>query len=195
MRSDVAAVILAGGEGSRIGGNKPLLKLAGERLIDRAVRLARGWSEVIAVAVRDPAQVGHVDAPTIADDSTIEGPMGGLASALHFAADAGCTFGLTIPADMPFLPADLLDRLAAEIGGSACALASSGGHFHPVCGLWRTGALERLGDYLVGERRSLRGFADMVGYRAVEWAGEPLDPFFNINTADDLAAAERIISG
>ena len=47
-------VILAGGEGSRIGGGKPLMRLAGERLIDRALRTARGWSDLIAVAVRDP---------------------------------------------------------------------------------------------------------------------------------------------
>ena len=57
MSEDVAVVILAGGEGTRIGGGKPLRRLAGERLIDHALRTAHGWSNMVAVAVRDPGQM------------------------------------------------------------------------------------------------------------------------------------------
>ena len=98
---------------------------------------------------------------------------------------------LTIPADMPFLPTDLLDRLAASIGESGCAMASSGGHSHPVSALWRVSALGQLDDYVSSGTRSLKGFAALVGAVEVEWASDPDDPFFNINSVADLAEAEK----
>ena len=194
MSDDLAVVILAGGEGKRIGGDKPLLMLTGERLIDRALRNACRWSTLVAVAVRDPAQVEPVAAPVIVDQHDIAGPVAGLLSALRFAAELDCRQVLTIPADMPFLPPDLLSRLALAIGELGCALASSSGHVHPVCGLWRASALDRSGEYLASGRRSLRGFAELVGHVPVVWAAEPFDPFFNINTAEELAEAERRIA-
>lgn len=191
MTGNLAVVVLAGGEGRRIGGNKPLLMLGGERLIDRALRQARTWSEIIAVAVRDPQQVQFVDAPTIIDEQSVAGPLAGLISALRFGGECGCEFVLTTAADMPFLPQDLPYRLMAAIGRACCVVASSGGHLQPVCAVWRTCALDRLGSYLAGDRRSLKSFATFVGCREVGWAVGTVDPFFNINTADDLVAAEQ----
>lgn len=190
MSADLAVVILAGGEGSRIGGGKPLKRLAGERLIDRALRIAGRWSDLIAIAVREPAQVRPVNATLIADEPHVGGPLAGLAAALRFGAESDRAFVLTIPADTPFLPKDLADRLRSAIGEGECALACSGGQIHPACGLWRASALNLLATYLAGERRSLKGFAALVGFREVEWKSDPLDPFFNINTPDDLAEAE-----
>lgn len=187
-----AVVILAGGQGERIGGNKPSRLLAGERLVDRALRLARSWSDVVAVAVRDPDQVEQVNAAIIRDDPAIAGPLAGLVSALRFAAAAERDLVLTIPTDMPFLPPDLLDRLESAIVDRACAIAGSGGHRHPVCGLWRTGALDSIEDYLAGERRSLMGFAGLVGFGEVDWLAQPSDPFLNINSPAELARAERL---
>jgi molybdopterin-guanine dinucleotide biosynthesis protein A len=191
MSDDVAVVILAGGEGRRIGGGKPLKRLAGERLIDRALRTARGWSDLIAVAVRDPSQIERVNAQIITDEPGIGGPLAGLLAALTFAAGSGREFVLIIPTDTPFLPSDLLDRLHADIGDRSCAFATSGGHLHPVCGLWRTSAATRARDYLAGERRSLKAFAALVGCKKVEWPSEPFDPFFNINSEGDLTEVER----
>lgn len=190
MKHEVAVVILAGGEGRRLGGDKPLKRLAGERLIDRALRTAHTWSDLVAVAVRDRAQVGHLDAHLITDQPDIHGPLAGLLAALRFAAGSGREFVLTIPTDTPFLPSDLLDRLCSGIGECSCAFASSGGHLHPVCGLWRTSAASRVQDYLAGERTSLKAFAELVGFNEVEWASKPFDPFFNINTEGDLTEAE-----
>lgn len=191
MSGGVAVVVLAGGEGRRIGGHKPLLMLAGERLIDRALRQARTWSDTTAIAVRDPAQVERVDARIIIDKPLIEGPLAGLASALVFAANASREFVLTIAADMPFLPHDLAARLQSAIGDGGCAIASSCGHLHPVCGLWRTSAAEQLGSYLAGKQRALKGFAALIGMREVEWQAGAVDPFFNVNTAADLLEAKR----
>jgi len=179
-----AVVILAGGEGRRIGGGKAVRRLAGRSLLERAVESARGWSDEVAVAVRDPDQVGPQDIPVLIDPPGLGGPLGGLASALRLGREQV----LTIPCDMPFLPDDLPDRLAMAAGSHGAALAMSGGHVHPVCGLWRAEALAEVRRYAGSGRSSLIGFAETIGYAAVEWPG---DPFFNVNTPEDLAEAER----
>ncbi len=189
--SDVAVAILAGGEGTRIGGRKPLRMLAGERLIDRALRSARSWSDAVAIAVRAAGQLGKIDVSLVLDEASVHGPLGGLIAAMRFARDARREFVLTIPADMPFLPEDLLDRLHGAIGLQSCAMACSGGQLHPVCALWRASAVEDVDSYLRAGRRSLKGFAETVGFVAVEWPAEPSDPFFNINQAADLDLAAR----
>jgi molybdopterin-guanine dinucleotide biosynthesis protein A len=189
----IAVVILAGGEGRRIGGDKPLRLLGGRRLIDRAEELTRQWSEILAVSVRYAGQVGRTDLACITDEPGIDGPLGGLVAALRFARLSGCRAVLTIPADMPFLPGDLKKRLSEALGDAGASLASSGGHLHPVCGLWSARALDSVPDYLASGRRSLKGFAETVRYSSVEWPSEPSDPFSNINSAEDLAAAERLL--
>lgn len=186
----LAVVILSGGEGRRIGGGKPARRLGNARLIDSAVEQGRSWSDTVAIAVRTRSQAPSVDAEII-EDEAIEGPLGGLAAGLAFAQGRDRPFLLTIPADMPFLPPDLLDRLGTAIPGFGCALASSGGHAHPVCGLWRSSAVSQIGEYVSTGGRSLKGFAALIGVVAVDWATDAGDPFFNINSPDDLAEAEK----
>ena len=86
-------VILAGGEGRRIGGGKPARLLGGQSLIDRAIARAWSWSVPVLVAAREGGDIG--------DDPAVEGPLGGVAAALALGGDV-----LTIPCDMPFLPDD-----------------------------------------------------------------------------------------
>lgn len=189
----IRVVILAGGVGSRMGGRKPQRLLSGKPLIDHAAALARQWSHIVAVAVRSEEQAEGCTLPRIFDEEGVEGPLAGLVAGLRFAAKAGCDRTLAIPADAPFLPHDLAERLSSAMGCTQAAIASSGGHLHPICGLWRTSALEKLPAYLGSSQRSLRGFAEAVGFKAVEWPIGEVDPFFNINTIEDLAEAERLI--
>ena len=168
-------VILAGGEGRRIGGGKPQRLLGRQTLLERALNAARRWSDEVTIA--DGAS----------DLAGVEGPLGAVAAALARRDDI-----LTIPCDMPFLPADLADRLGRE-SEAAATLATSGGRLHPVCALWRARAADGLTAYPGSGRRSLRGFAEAVGYAAVEWSMEPVDPFFNVNDEDDLKRAEALL--
>lgn len=191
----LAVVILAGGEGRRMGGGKPLRQLGGRTLLERAAERARAWSDRIAIAVRDPAQAAGLGLPLIRDEPGIAGPLAGLAAALRFAGDAKCEAALTVPADMPFLPDDLVDRLVEGIAGQGAAIAASGGHAHPVCGLWRAEVIAHLPAYLATGRRSLLGLAETAGHCLVEWPGGDADPFFNVNSPDDLAEAERRLGG
>ena len=187
---DIAAVVLAGGEGRRIGGGKPLRLLGGETLLARALGQAAAFSDRVALAVRAPGQVEAPGGVAVIPDAPVEGPLGGLAAALEYARHEGRAAVLTLPCDMPFTPVDLGARLGAAIGEHAVALASSGGRLHPVCGLWRVTALDHLPAYAASGRRSLWGFAEAVGFTAVDWSVAPADPFFNVNTTEDLAEAE-----
>lgn len=177
-----------------MGGSKPQRLLGGVSLLDRAIASARAWSDAIAVAIRGPEQRVPPGTAVIEDVLGVGGPLGGLIAALRFASEVSADAALVIPADMPFLPGDLSERLEAALARSEAAIASSGGHSHPVCGLWRIECAARVPDYLATGRRSLRGFAAAVGAVSVEWDAFPRDPFFNVNSPDDLAAAERKLS-
>jgi len=187
---DFAVVVLAGGEGRRIGGGKPMRSLGGETLMARALGQAATFSDRVALALRDFAQVEAPTGVAVISDAPIEGPLGGLAAALAWARGQGRAAVLILPCDMPFTPADLDARLAAALGEHNVAVAFSGERLHPVCSLWRVDALGALPVYAASGRRSLKAFAEAVGFAAVEWPIKPWDPFFNVNTAEDLAEAE-----
>ena len=189
-----AVVILAGGEGRRIGGDKPGRLLGGERLLDRALAQARGWSSLVAISSSNAQP--FADEPGIASlaDASDRGPIAGIAAALKFARTSGVGHVMTISCDTPFLPPDLPDRLHRALTAStAAAMASSGGRLHPTCALWRVTTIDDLAAYLATGRASLHGFAESIGAVAVEWPIDPVDPFFNINAASDLAAAEALL--
>jgi molybdopterin-guanine dinucleotide biosynthesis protein A len=94
---------------------------------------------------------------------------------------------------MPFLPDNLASKLLDEADELGAAVASSGGELHPVCALWSNSAIYEFPRYIASGRRSLKGFAQHVGFAAVEWSTAPYDPFFNINSRNDLAEAEAML--
>ena len=191
------AVILAGGEGRRMGGGKPLRRFGRTTLIGRALDLAHGYAERVAVAVRDPGQLPACDAPLILDMPGVEGPLGGLAAALAYGREIDAECVLTLPCDMPDPPADLARRLAAALiaqSSARAAMAASEGQPHPVCALWRIEARDRLPAYLASSRRSLRGFAEACGAVTVAWPTSARDAFANANTPAELAALQPVIA-
>jgi molybdopterin-guanine dinucleotide biosynthesis protein A len=127
------------------------------------------------------------------DEDKDAGPIAGIASALRYTRAEGWDAVLTLPCDTPLLPANLLERLSLAIETPAlAAIAQSGGRLHPSCAIWSVSAGAVLPAYL-SERRSLLGFAERLNATQVDWSVEPYDPFFNVNTAYDLAAAERLL--
>lgn len=195
--SDMVVVVLAGGEGRRMGGAKPSRRFGGGTLIAHALELARGYGDPVAVAVRDPAQLSGADeAALLIDDPALGGPIAGLASALAFARRCGAVVALTLPCDTPLLPTDLATRLRAALTPDVgAAVAASGGRAHPVCAVWRAAMADRLPAYLAAGRSSLIGFAEACDMVQVDWPVGDVDPFANANTPEDLrrlqAAAGR----
>ena len=186
--------MLAGGAGTRLGGGKPVRPFAGRRLLDHAAAAAVAAGAPWAISVRRDAEFATGSgAPVLFDPPDIEGPLAGLYAGLAWAERSSARALLTIPVDTPFVPADFAQRLEAVVfaRGAPAAVAASAGLRHPACALWSTALREPLTVYAGSGRRSLHGFAESVGAVEVEWPVLDHDPFFNVNTAADLAAAER----
>lgn len=190
----LVVAILAGGAGRRIGGDKPRRLLGGARLLDHTLTHASCTAAPCILVARSLEQVAGFDGTVVLDAPGIEGPLAGLLSALSWAAAAGADRVLTLPCDMPFLPFDLHNRLEQALTPNlAVAVAASDGRLHPVCALWRTAAVPTLVRRAGEGRLSLRGLSEAVGCSVVDWPVEGGDPFININTAEDLAAAEAAL--
>lgn len=182
------------------GGDKPLLTLDGRTLLDHvAGRLAPQCSGLILNANGPPARFEECGL-TVVPDSIPDrpGPLAGILAALEWAAAhrPSVAWVVSVPGDTPFLPADLVSRLheAREAARTPLALASSGSRVHPAIGLWPIDLRHAMRHAIVVEGiRSVRDWAGHHGAAHASWPSEPLDPFFNINTPDELAQACTLV--
>lgn len=195
-------VLLAGGLARRMGGgDKPLRRIAGRTLLERVIaRLAPQCDGLILNANGDPARFAETGLPVVADGvPDFAGPLAGILAALDWAAEnrPGLVWVASAAADSPFLPGDFVRRLhlAREQAGAALACAESSGQPHPVNGLWPISLREDLRRALVGEGlRKIDRWTARHGIAHARWPADPVDPFFNANSPDDLAEAERLIA-
>ncbi|MEA2884848.1 MAG: molybdenum cofactor guanylyltransferase [Bradyrhizobium sp.] len=193
-------VLLAGGLARRMGGgDKPMRTIAGRTILDRVIaRLKPQCDGLILNANGDPARFAGFGLPVIADGvADFPGPLAGILAALDWTAANRPDVGwiLSAAADCPFLPRDLVARLqqARIAEGAGLAVAASGGQSHPVIGLWSVSLREQLRHALVVEDiRKIDRWTARYRLATVTWPTAPLDPFFNANTMDDIAEAERL---
>ena len=193
-------VLLAGGLARRMGGgDKPMRTIRGRTILARVIaRLAPQCDGLILNANGDPARFAAFGLPVIAD--TVEnfpGPLAGILAALDWTAAnrPGVGWVLSAAADCPFLPRDLVARLqqARLAEGAQLAVAASAGQTHPVIGLWSVSLREELRHALVVEDiRKIDRWTARHRLATVTWPAEPIDPFFNANTMDDIAEADRL---
>lgn len=188
-----------------MGADKSTLKLAGKPLVERVIARLRPQVQRILISSNEPPDrfAGYC-LPVVADaEAEREGPLSGLAAALHWARreTPEAAFVATVPVDAPFLPADLVARLFAgtETSHASCAIAASGGRLHPVFGLWRLDLAQAADAALKEGVRAMHRFAAAQSCAVVEFGfervgGLALDPFFNVNTPDDLAQAETLLA-
>jgi molybdopterin-guanine dinucleotide biosynthesis protein A len=186
----ILGAILCGG-GPRGGmADKPLALFAGVPLAGRvAARLAPQVEAVVLVA-GDPAKLAPLGLRVIDDGPMAgQGPLSGLHSALLTAEREGFDALLSVPCDLPFLPANLAVRLAAA---GPPAIAVSSGRMHHLVGLWPVAVLRDLAMCLAEPfSRSVEAWADRLRPKPVIFAGKP-DPFFNVNTPADVARATAL---
>lgn len=193
-------LVLAGGLARRMGGgDKALLPICGETILDRVLaRIGPQCRGVILNANGDPARFGRFRLPVIADDiPDFAGPLAGILAGLDWAATntPEIEWVVSVPGDCPFVPRDLVPRLhaarAAEEMPLACA--KSGDWRHPVAGLWQVALRADLRRALVDDGlHKIEVWTGRHGVAIAEWADTPVDPFFNVNRPEDLAEAERI---
>ena len=198
--SPTLGAILAGGLARRMGGgDKGLREVGGRTIIARVVaRLGPQCDGLVLNANGDPARFGTLGLPVVPDDVPgFAGPLAGILAVLDWAAAnrPDIAYVASTAADTPFLPDDLVARLHAGrvAADRPLACAASGDRTHPVAALWPVASRHDLRRAVVeeGERRVGRWTA-RYGIATVSWPDTPLDPFFNVNTAEDLAEAERL---
>ena len=200
MTTRVPGVLLAGGLARRMGGgDKPMRTIAGRTILDRVIaRLAPQCDGLIINANGDPARFASFGLPVVADGvADFPGPLAGILAALDWMAAnrPDVSLVLSAAADCPFLPRDLVSRLYRTLTeqNAQLAAAASDGQSHPVIGLWSVALREELRHSLVVEDiRKIDRWTARYRLATVTWPTTPLDPFFNANTMDDIAEAERL---
>lgn len=197
--NSLAFVVLAGGKATRMGGgDKPLRRLGGMPILDHVLNRLGAPPGRLALNVNaDPARFAGYALPVIADSLPDHpGPLAGILAGLDWAAGLdGVTDLISVPGDCPFIPHDLAERLllARTAAGTPYACAASGGWTHPVIGLWPVGQREVLRHALAEGERKIDRFTARAGCAQAEWPVAPVDPFFNVNTPEDLAGAETLL--
>jgi molybdopterin-guanine dinucleotide biosynthesis protein A len=200
QHSSTLGLILAGGLARRMGGgDKPRTAIGGKTILSRVIeRMAPQCARLIVNANGDPARFADTGLPVVADDvPDFAGPLAGILAGVDWAAANApdLTFVASVPGDCPFLPRDLVMRLhaARAEAGLPLACARSGQWRHPVAGLWPVALREDLREALTREGlRKIELWTSRHGVALADWPAEPVDPFFNVNTPGDVAAAERI---
>ena len=193
-------LVLAGGLARRMGGgDKARIPVGGVTILARVLeRLKSQCSGVIINANGDPARFADTGLAVIADSvPDFAGPLAGILAGLDWAAANApeIEWLASAPGDCPFLPRDLVTRLhaARATGGTPLACAQSGEWRHPVVALWPVVLRDDLRHALtVEDLRKIEIWTARHGVALADWPAEPVDPFFNVNTPEDAAAAEAL---
>jgi molybdopterin-guanine dinucleotide biosynthesis protein A len=195
-------LVLAGGLARRMGGgDKSRIEIGGVSILDRVLACLSGQCvDIVINANGDPARFADTGCAVVPDNvADFPGPLAGILAGLDWLAaqDNGIEWLLSVPADCPFLPDDLVERLHAarrQLGaGVPLACARSGAWRHPVVGLWPLALRAALRKALVDEGlRKIELFTARHGVAIADWPAEPVDPFLNVNTPEDAERATRI---
>jgi molybdopterin-guanine dinucleotide biosynthesis protein A len=179
------------------GGDKPRTSIGGTTILSRVLeRLKPQCTRLILNANGDPARFADTRLPVIADDvPDFAGPLAGILAGLDWAAANAPDVAtvVSVPGDCPFLPRDLVQRLneARAASGKPLACARSGEWRHPVVGLWPVALRDDLRYALTKEDlRKIELWTSRHGVALADWPAEPIDPFFNVNTPEDVVVAE-----
>lgn len=204
--TDIPGVILAGGRSTRMGGgDKCLLELGKIPILDRVLIRLRTQAHPIAINAN-----GNVDRfaayglPVLADSiEGFAGPLAGVLAGMDWAHGIGADRIVTAAADTPFFPEDLTTRLSAGAreSGSPLAMAvtcpEASGRVvrHPTFGIWSVALRDDLRRSIQDGVRKVVEWTMPHGCERVEFPVGESDPFFNVNTPDDMATAELLLQG
>jgi molybdopterin-guanine dinucleotide biosynthesis protein A len=199
MTIETFGLVLAGGLARRMGGgDKALIRIGRETILERTLaRLTPQVDGVVINANGDPARFAF-GLPVVADSvPDFAGPLAGILAGLDWVAAnrTDIDWVVSVPGDCPFLPYDLVARLhaARSAEGKSLACAHSGDWRHPVVGLWQVALREDLRHAVtVEDLRKIEVWTARHGVALADWPTEPVDPFFNVNTPEDVAKATEL---
>lgn len=199
MGNRIGGVILAGGRSSRMGdAHKMQVMLAGQPLLEHVIRRFKPQVDQLVINVPVGFQgIESPDCPVISDRvEGYQGPLMGLWSAMSSDELADADYIAVAPCDGPFLPLTLVHNLCQQIEGqkSEVAVIRYGKHIQPMFSLWHRRSMYTIADELFVKKQG--GFKPLLqAFNTVEliWPIEEINPFFNINTPEDLVEAEALI--
>lgn len=188
---NILGAIIAGGKSKRMGTEKALVKLGPKSLIVRVVdRLLPQVEDIIINANGDTKRFEFLELDIIPDiEIEVDTPLAGIHSALTYAQEEGYDAVVTVPSDSPFLPHDLVRKLA----GTKAAFANSKGQDHFLTGFWPVTLLANLKNEIHKSNR-VQDWVFKIDATKVNWRADDYDPFININTPADMTAALKILS-
>ena len=200
---DIPGIILAGGLSRRMGGgDKGLLMLGETSIIERVIDKISPQVGSLAININgDSSRFPDYKLPIIPDSiKGYLGPLSGILAGMEWAFKNGNRYIATVAADTPFLPDDLIKRLHAmvksknlNIGIAASRILSGDDVFiHPTFGIWEVALKDDLRDALANDTRKIMFWAKKfkLDYYYFDTSDKLSDPFFNINTPDDLEEAK-----
>jgi molybdopterin-guanine dinucleotide biosynthesis protein A len=181
----ITGIVLAGGQGRRMGGvDKGLKLLHGKPMVEHVLaRLTPQVDEIVINANQNAGTYGGYGHRVVSDEvSGFAGPLAGLHAGMKAARHP---LVLTVPCDSPFLPADLAARLSSALEDRQVAVAKTGDQAHPVFALVRTSVLDDLEAFLRGGGRKIDAWYGALRFVEVAFDDEA-DAFRNINTLEEL---------
>lgn len=188
-RETTTAIVLCGGQGTRLGGvAKPLVDLAGRPLLGHVLDRLRPQVGGIVLSCAGAKLRQDFGCPVVVDAQPNQGPLGGIVSAL---ATVSTQWVLTSPCDTPFLPMNLVDALATACRRTGAAVVTAGGRRQNLCMLLEERRAASLAAFFAAGGRAAHRWLDANGVPAVKL---PAGDFLNVNTEADLQAARERLS-
>lgn len=188
----LSGVVLAGGQSRRMGTDKAVLPVGGQRLVDRAVRTLHACCEQVLVASGDGRRLAGLDVEQVADAEPGAGPLGGILAGLERAVHP---LVAVMAVDMPEADPAVLRLLARTWSGEAVVLPRADGRLQPLHAVWSRACAGDLRDLLARGERSVNAVVEQLGARVLgpgEWAPVAASPRFarNLNVPGDLGPAQ-----
>ncbi len=193
----IIGAIIAGGQSHRMGGReKAFLELDSKPIILHVIEQFEPQVDQLVInANGDTTRFSEFGLEVVPDVLTsLTTPLAGLHATLRFTKRVEACVLVTVPSDTPFLPSDLVAKLLENINASGAAIAASGGQEHYIIGAWSVGMLDDLERAIAKDGLfRVRDWAHKASAQKVEWPVESRDPFFNVNTPEELLWAQHIL--
>ena len=196
---NILAAILAGGQSKRMGKDKLFLEFNNKKLIEHTIdKVKKYLKKVIIITNQDNEFFSKNNLITVKD--CIEGQLGplvGILTAMKWAKENlnKCSWIATFPCDTPFFPEKIIESCIeeSEKKESLILCASSHGRKHNIFGLWSLDLYDKLKDDLINKKvRKVQDWTAKNKIKNLEFTFKDYDPFFNINTEEDLEFAKKL---
>ena len=194
----IISVLIAGGKSRRFGGGiKTLTKINGESIFEKIIDVLKKQNTNILINSNYKNEVFHkTNFPIIEDlDNNFQGPLAGIYACMKWLnkQKLNTDWLLTVPSDTPFLPNNLLEIFKSKLKNKTNILiARSNGKIHPIIGMWNISLYKNLKNELKSENRKIMEWVYKNNFDFVDFNNRNYDPFFNINTKEDIVEAQNI---